>query len=494
MPPFFPNVNISLSDRDWQEGNPSQWVLHQLLWSSTQLQHILVSFQRHIEMMALHASVLSQSQHLCWKKLLAKVNFISVSTQPILMISYTILQSTLVLFQGSDEVTALCPSSLHNNNIFVWWRDWQVVLPQFSSEPFRTGTPLTRSIRKYYIYIMSNSGYFYYLYSFPPRLLSSDEGAGFLWIWVGLEPPILLPWPFLNNQAPTNSPVRNCLQDGLWVLVGNDEQHHTDTNSWPNRQQWQTMQGPGSGPHNDEHWHPHNSARTSTWQWQKGTQQRRTMNGDWQGLSNNLNDWAAVPSLASHCSQGGSWDELRGWKHLKICPYSYPIEFIPGDDFHLLNGVFHTVRLLPIMGLFSSHQGQKTLSSWIPPEWKNGNYSSTSCSFIISFILLVVNFQTVCYTMCILVLPQLRLQASSSHSRAGFEPELSWVRSDQSCSSARPAVAAVLAQELTWESKLCVVVFSDIWPVTTLITYFSNQLENTGFKGERTERCTALIC
>jgi hypothetical protein len=200
------------------------------------------------------------------------------------------------------------------------------------------------------------------------------------------------------------------------------------------------------------------------------------------------------PSLASHCSQGGSWDELRGWKHLKICPYSYPIEFIPGDDFHLLNGVFHTMRLLPIMGLFSSHQGQKTLSSWIPPEWKNGNYSSTSCSFIISFILLVVNFQTVCYTMCILVLPQLWLQASSSHSRAGFEPELSWVRSDQSCSSARPAVAAVLAQELTWESKLCVVVFSDIWPVTTLITYFSNQLENTGFKGERTERCTALVC
>ena len=104
-------------------------------------------------------------------------------------------------------------------------------------------------------------------------------------------------------------------------------------------------------------------------------------------------------------------DELRGWKHLGICPYSYPVEFVPGDDFHLLNGVIHTMRLSLIMGWFSSHQGQKTTLCPVEffSEWKNGNYSSTLCSFIISFILLVLHFQLICDTIYIPIqVPQVR--------------------------------------------------------------------------------------
>jgi hypothetical protein len=39
-----------------------------------------------------------------------------------------------------------------------------------------------------------------------------------------------------DDPVPTNSPASNCSQGGFQMLVGDDERHHTDTNSRSNGQ------------------------------------------------------------------------------------------------------------------------------------------------------------------------------------------------------------------------------------------------------------------
>jgi len=40
-----------------------------------------------------------------------------------------------------------------------------------------------------------------------------------------------------DDPAPSTSPTSNCSQGGFQMLAGDDERHHTDTNSRSNRRQ-----------------------------------------------------------------------------------------------------------------------------------------------------------------------------------------------------------------------------------------------------------------
>jgi hypothetical protein len=68
-----------------------------------------------------------------------------------------------------------------------------------------------------------------------------------------------------------------------------------------------------------------------------GTQQVRKMNGNRQG-PNHWGDWGPTPSLASHCSQDGSW-VLSASSNRMVSDYYQP------HPFHKLEGFYFILSL-----------------------------------------------------------------------------------------------------------------------------------------------------